>query len=393
MIHFTKHFVPITTVCLFGISIYFGLVSSKGGAPNQTAKRQKVDVLEVQKIDYQVHLLSQGTVVPHTKTTLTSEVSGKIISIAPAFLPGEFFQTGDVLLSVEPEDYETSVIVARAELAREKTLYAEEQARSDQAAENWKSLRKNEAPTALALRKPQLAEAKANVDAAQARLLQAERLLERTKIRTPYRGRIMSKMADLGQYVTPGTELAEIYATDYVEVVLPLASSEIQLIDIPNGTENELTFPLVTLSTTINSRQLKWKGRIVGTTGSVDPESRQFSVIARIDNPFDLTTSTSATIAIGMFLQAEIQGKILRDVYQIPKSAIRSGNLAYFVDDRKNVYSKPLEALWSDSSNLIVSVGIHEGERLIVSNANWLVPGAPVEVRKVHPFLSDEGNS
>lgn len=389
-----KSIPPLGYVTLFCIllSMYFIAVPVKSGSGYSELSKVRVEALKLERETYPVLLYSRGTVEPQLQTVLIPQVSGRIIKISENFEEGGFFDKDEALLTIEPDDYETGVIVAKADLARVKTHYAEELARSEQAAENWRTLRTNEAPSALALRKPQLEEAKANVESAGARLQQALKNLERTVVRAPYAGRVMIKRVDLGQYVSQGSELGKIYATQYVEVSLPLRMSELPLLNLPQRPSdaqerNNSKLPHVTVSSSIAGKTLEWDGKVVRTDGQIDPLTRQLHVIARIDSPF--FGRNSFPLSIGTFVEAKIKGRDLEKVFRIPKKALRPGGTVLRIKPDNTLENKKLEVTWSDEDFVYIETGFTEGERIVFTNQEWLVEGVQVEVTKERSSVHD----
>ncbi len=203
--------------------------------PPQAGPQLAVETLRIGSQDYQVRLESYGTIQPKTRSILVAQVAGQIVSINPNVRDGGFFETGDVLATIDPRDYEADVRIAEAALMDVRQALAEAEARSNQAAEDWERLgNEGEAP-ALVLRLPQLEAAKARVISAQSGLRKAQLDLERTNIVAPFAGRVLRKLVDLGQVVSVNTQLAEIYATDTVEIRLPLRNRDLPFIDLPES--------------------------------------------------------------------------------------------------------------------------------------------------------------
>ena len=182
-------------------------------------------------------VFSQGSVSPRTETTLVAEVSGKIVNVSSNFVAGGFFRKDTTLLEIDPSDYQTSLKRAQANLASRKAQFADQKARSEQAMKDWRNMGRQGEPSDLTLRKPQLAEAHANVQAAEADLQKAKRDLERTHITVPYDGLVRTKQADIGQYVTPGTPLGITFDIDTAEIRLPLSASDVTYLDLPSATD------------------------------------------------------------------------------------------------------------------------------------------------------------
>ena len=147
----------------------------------------RVEATALKKTSFPVKVRSQGTVQPRTQSSLLPEVSAKVIEVSPSFRPGGFFDTGEVLLRLDPVDYETAVVIAKATLAQAEVTLAEEKTKAEQARANWRTLGKSGEPSALALRLPQVAKAEADVASAAAQIAKAERDLERTIIRAVVR--------------------------------------------------------------------------------------------------------------------------------------------------------------------------------------------------------------
>jgi RND family efflux transporter MFP subunit len=229
-------------------SIFVVIVSSVGvvGFLNATKKAPERKEGEVPKTLVEVTLVSsetvafsvasQGTVSARTETTLYPEVSGEVIYVSQDLYAGGYFEAGDVLLKIDPSNYEVAVKNAEAQLAREEVTLLREKALSEQALKDWVALGNDaSSATSLVLREPQLKEAEAGIQSARAALERAQRDLRKTKIVAPYAGMVRTRFADLGQFVSPNSSLARIFATDYAEIRLPLTANDLQFLDLPHA--------------------------------------------------------------------------------------------------------------------------------------------------------------
>ena len=170
-----------------------------------------VEVLILEQSDFPVTIKTNGIIQPRSQASIASQVSGTITQVSPAFTSGGFFNAGDTLLSVDDRDYIIAVKIASAALIEVKLALTEEQAKSKQAQRDWQRLGREGKANELVLRKPQLASAHASLASAQAQLEQAQLNLQRTQILAPYAGRVLTKNVDIGQFVTIGSALADIY--------------------------------------------------------------------------------------------------------------------------------------------------------------------------------------
>jgi len=352
-----------------------------------------VEVLQVAPQSYAVTLESQGTVSPRTQTSVVAEVSGRVVSVADALRSGGFFEPGEEMLRIDPRDYENAVTIARAELAQARLELREEQARGEQAKQDWERLGLAGDPEQLALRRPQLDNVRAKVAAAEARLAQARVDLERTRIQSPYAARVLDKSVDVGQYVAPGTTLARVYAVDYVEVRLPLSNRQLRHIDLPESYRDSETRPEdipVRINAEVGGRVHAWQGRVVRTEGDIDTETRQWFVVAQVDDPY-ARREGRPPLKVGQFVTAEIQGRRLTDAYVLPRAALRPGDEVVAVTPDRVVDRRPVEVLWETRGEVVVR-GLEPGDEIIVSEGAFAVEGTRVRVDGEEPAAAGAGS-
>ncbi len=342
-----------------------------------------VDVIEASPQSYTVQLITRGTVTPRTESTLIPQVAGQALAISDNFRAGGFFEKGEELLRIDPVDYELALTTAKAELAKMRLGLSEERAQAKQAESDWKKLGMKGKPDSLVMRKPQLANARASMASAEARVRRAEVDLERTRILAPYAGRIMEQQVDVGQYVSPGTVLAKIYATDYVEVRLPLTDRQLAFVDLPESYRGEAVLkegPLVKLSSDLGGKTYTWEGRIVRTEGSIDTRSRQLFVIAQVDDPYAKDASGRPPLKIGQFVRAQITGQQLSDVFVLPRSLLSGTDNILIVDQDNKVQRREVEIVWHDAENIVVRSGLNSGDRIISTAMPYATDGAEIKL-------------
>ena len=357
--------------------------------PKAERERPVAPVLQVETVvatpqNYDVVIESYGTIQARTQGTLTAQVDGEIINVADFFRQGGFFEKGDLLLEIDPRDYQTALINAQANVSQAQAALAQEQAQADQAAKDWKRLGNAGKAPDLVLRKPQLAASRAQLEWNKAALAKAELDLKRTRITAPYAGRIISKNVDLGQYVTIGAQLAEVFAVDYVEVRLPLTSRQYAQIDIhetyrgENFTASVNNSPLVRIKNQIGNTSQSFSGYISRSEGVFDTTTRQTYVVAHIDDPYGKRDDGTPPLKIGQFVTAEIQGKTLFDVYVIPNSAVYQGSYI-FVAENNIIRRREINLLWQDNDNSVINQGITEGEVIVLTPLNETISGTQIQ--------------
>ena len=286
-----------------------------------------VDVVEARRDPVTFSVQSQGSVAPRTQTTLVAEASGQIIEVSPAFVSGGFFRKNDVLVRIDPRNYASVVKRARAAVARAETQLATETATASYAQEDYSRLQRlnpNTAPpSALALRKPQLSAAMAELQSAQADLEKAEGDLDRTVIRAPYDGLVRQKIADVGQYVNVGSQLATTFAIDIAEVRLPITQNDLQFLEI---SRLRAGLPLsAVLRAELGGEIISWRASITRSEGVFDADTRVLYLVAQVLDPYGLQAgaeSAQAPLMMGTFVSADIAGRTGGDLFVIPRQSI-----------------------------------------------------------------------
>ena len=348
--------------------------SAKRGRPS-ALPQISVEVKKLVRNDLAITIDSYGTIKPRTQSVLLPQVSGQIIRINPKFRAGGFFEQGDVLLELDQRDLLAEVKIAQSSLFSAEQSFSEEQARVEQAEQDWQRLGNDKKAPDLVLRKPQLMAAQASVYSAQASLSKAELAVERSNIVAPYTGRILSKSVDVGQVVSIGTELAEIYAVDYVEIRLPLKNKDLPYMMLPesnrfeNATAQEQ--PAVTIYSDLATRQ-SWQGKVVRTEGAFDEESQQLFVVAQIDDPYGENEGNGLPLKIGQYVSAKIKGKTIENALTV----------VYIVDDnilkRKNI-----TIAWQSDDVAVIKSGLEANELLVLTPLGQVTSGTLVSLNSI----------
>ena len=341
-----------------------------------------VETRSVERQQYQVWLQSYGTVQPRTKSVLVAQVGGQIVSINANVRDGGFFEKGDILARIDPRDYEADVRISEASLADARTALAEAEARTVQAREDWERLGNTGEAPELVLRLPQLDAANARVMSAESALEKARLDLERSMIVAPFAGRVLRKLVDVGQVVSPNTQLAEIYATDVVEIRLPLRNRDLGFIELPESfrfsDEDRAANTEVTIKSDLIGDE-SWPARLVRTEGAIDESARQLHVIAQIDDPFGPANAGKSPLKIGQYVTAEIAGHELDDVLVIPNNSIYQGSYVYIVENDV-LRRRDIVIAWQNDNDAVVTSGLDHGDQLVITPLGQVTSGIKVSI-------------
>ncbi|ODS22404.1 hypothetical protein AB835_14370 [Candidatus Endobugula sertula] len=353
--------------------------AERHAAPNEP--QISVQVVTLQPRDMPIRITSYGLVQPRVQSQLVAQVAGKIIYIAENAREGGFFEEGELLMAIEPDDYQVEVDIAQANLADARARYEEEEALAEVAEQDWKRSGNRGKAKALVLRKPQLAAAEAAVHSAKANLKRAQLNLKRTKIVAPYHGRSLSKNVDIGQVVGVNAKLGVIYADDAVEIRLPIKHSDLMFLQLPEvaNISNKIDLlPKVMLRSSLNKNH-RWQGKVVRTSGAIDENSRQLSVVARIEDPFNPVDVGKHPLKINQYVAAEIEGNIVKDAIVIPNKAIYQGAYVYLFTDGI-VKRQDIHIVWQDSHAAVIHDGLKAGDQLVLTPIGQAVSGTPVKL-------------
>jgi RND family efflux transporter MFP subunit len=327
---------------------------------------------------------SQGVVVPRTRTSLISEVSGAVLELSDAFVVGGTFETGDMLLKVDPTDYEVALQRAQARLISARAQMELEKARSSQAEKEWEitGRPKSEAPPLL-LRQPYLLEAEANLLQAKAELRQAKIKLQKTVIRAPYAGMVSKKLADVGQFIGTGTAIGETFAIDFVEVRLPLTERDLTMMDGLSAA-GKLAEKTVVLSGTVDGQAATWTAEVARSEGVVDELNRSQYIVARVADPYGLAATTASArvpLRVGTFVKASIEGKVLNNVFKIPRGSLLEGARVGLVDSNSLLRIILVEVASADDNSYYISAGLKNGDQVVASALGTPIEGLKLRVR------------
>lgn len=379
-----KVMLPIV-ILLFGCAVAWMLIDSRSDL-NQSLPQNDIPAVQVVQAIPQtltLNIYSQGVVTPRTEIDLIPEVGGRIIKLHSVFVTGGGFKAGDVLVTIDPRDYDHAIVRAQALVAEAKHRLAREEEEAGQSRYEWQVLSKERPPTPLMLREPQLAEARAKLKAAEADLVHARLLRNRCEWRAPFSGKIREKLVGLGQFVQPGVTLARLYATDIAEIRLPITKDQLSYIDWPiesqgNRDKQPRILPKVILSTQYSGIKKLWEGHIIRLEGAFNETTGLVYVVAEInwehtkkDNNFPLLP--------GLFVQAEIKGRAQPNLFRLPRESVNANRTILAIDAQGRLRIRHVHFLRIETNYVLVRDGLEVGDLIVTSS----IP-VPIEGTKLH---------
>jgi len=375
----TKKLIAPLLILALSAAIFLALVSNQPTL--QTTVKEPVPVavraLEINTGPMQLSVNSEGNVQPSVETKLVAQVAGEVIEVSDSLVAGGDFSKGDILLRLDPRDYEIAVTRSQAAMSRaeaEQRFAAEEAARI-------KSLYGDELASIAELQNAErlLAVANAALTDARAALMRATVDLERTVFRAPFNGRVRGEDVDAGQFVAKGSMIATLYDTDRLQVRLPLADSQLAYLDASyaqTGLAGD-TPANVLLTADYAGDTQTWGAKLLRTEGDISVKSRFLHVIVEVTNTL---SSNGVRLPVGLFVDAAIEGRTMDNLVSVPRTALRPDNSVMIINERNQLEFRDVSIFKLSDSDVLISEGLVSGERISTSPLQFVVEGMPVTV-------------
>jgi RND family efflux transporter MFP subunit len=392
--------ISITFVAL-GVLGFWALTASK---PEMERRKPPVPVpmvrtMAVKTGPQKVYIQGEGTVGPLREINLVPQVGGKVVYASPSMVNGGVFRKDDLLLRIDPVDYQLAVTLARAKVkdAESRLQVAEEEAAA--ARDEWRLLyegssKENSKPPPLVAKEPQLAAAKAELEADEADLRKALLNLERTELKAPFNGRVGEENVDIGQYVSAGQSLGSLYSTEAAEIVVPLEGEALFWFDVPGFTSRDGRGAAALIKADVAGRELSWTGKVVRTEGKLDERTRMINVVVRVEQPY----AKKPPLVFGLFVEVKIEGRMIPNGAVIPRAGLHQGDIVWIVGEDSRLQFRQVEVGRIQGDEVIITGGLEDGERLVITPLKAVTDGMTVRVvgegqgaGKESPVVSSKG--
>lgn len=375
-------FLALPVLVLVGAVVGFAAMGALKPQPEEKAETiEALPVLTVIAASESVELSikTQGEVVPRSEVTLAAQIGGRVSYVSPNLLAGHRFRRGDILVRIEDKEFRLRVVQAEANVAQAKTVYIREVSEGDTAAQDTADLG-IESVSDLTLRRPQLAEAEARVASANAALDEAKLQLSRTIIRAPFAGLVREKSVDVGAFISPGTNLGQIYASDIADVPIPLTDTDLANLGLGIGFVETASNPGpdVALSAIVAGEHHTWTGRITRTASGFDPATRVLFAYVEVRDPYGSGADNGTPLASGLFVTADIAGRTLAESIVLPRTALRGKDTVFVVTADDTMEIRPVTVAFSERDRVVITAGLSVGEQVVISPVKGAADGMKI---------------
>lgn len=376
-------------ILIGGLVVAAGLVVSRP-TPERVAAPRLAPIVSTERLSPRTEPLmveGTGTVRPTSEITLSAEVGGRVVMVSPQLVRGGAFAKGDVLMQLDDQSYRNAVAIARAEVEQRRVdlaLAGQNQAIAQREYELLRQRLGTDAPsdTSLAARlarqQPQYEAAEASLLRAEAQLADAELSLERTVVVAPFAGRVRSETVDVGQFISPGQAVADIYGTDAVEVDISLSTRQASLIDNLWDKTGTSRIP-AEVRAEFGGIWHTWNGFVEHASGALDETTRTVEIVIRVPAPFD-TSDERPPLLIGSYVRADIVGRATEAHYAVPRAALRDGPAVWAVTDQGTLVTRPVHVIQEVQDTVFVRADMASAPEIVVSDLSVMTEGMEIRI-------------
>ena len=370
----------IVVLLIGGVLAYMYLLGTKPTAKRKPpAKMQAlVTTMTVAPLTTNVHIKALGRIIPAQQITLQARVSGKVIALHPDFIPGGIVEKDALLVKLDDTDYQLALKNKLNELARTKADLRIEEGLQAVAEQEWQLIKGqsddiDKSTIDLALRKPQLEKVQTDIDSAATEVERAEVDLARTEIKAPFNVIVREKNIDLGSQVSSQSLIATLIGIDVFWAEISIPADKLDWIVLPSGGKNGSAV------TVYGNEGVSYKAEIVNLLPDVDPDGLMARLLVAVSDPMGLKTDREPLL-LGSFVRAEIQGKEIDNVIQVPRSSLHDTDTVLTVSDEETLHLQPVSVIWKNTDLVFIDAGLQAGDRVVVSNVPAPIEGMPVTI-------------
>jgi len=415
--------IRVLVVMLVSVTIAIVLVQLRPRAQKQERPQEGrlVEVVRARSQSLPMVVEAYGTVAPRKSLTLVAEVRGQVVAMHPAFTEGGFVKAGEVLVTIDPRDYElavrrskagirqaqagldrleqdvrnlnasielarSDVKLALAEVQRLKKLAGKDmtsQSVLDKADRQYLTSRERlqTLENQLAVTGPERIRLQSNLEMAKVSLEQARLDLERCRVEAPFEAWVIGKKVESGQHVNTGQPVGSIYRAGAfdIEVKVPVAD----LAWFPDGNASRTGLAAEVLFAETDPPRF-WNGRVTRIKAALDQTTRTLPLVVEVDEPVAAESAESAFSRMqpGMFVTVRIQGRQVDNIHRLPRHLVHDDDTV-FLAIGEQLHIRPVTILRRFKTVVLISDGFSDGDLIITTPVSDAVSGMKIRIREL----------
>lgn len=344
-----------------------------------------VQVVEAEAGTFRPQITAMGSVRPEKEIDLNPQVGGEIIAVSDSFSPGGYVKQGELLLQIDPADYEAALLERESALHQAQADLEMELGRQDVARQDYALMEQSltSINKSLVLREPQLNAAKARIEAAEAALRRAKLDLERTRIEAPFDAHILSREANLGSLVSPGSDLAQLVGVEsyWVEAMVPLSTLKWIEFPIEGGKRGS---PVQIRNRSAWEEGVVRHGTADRLVGALESRTRLARILISVADPLALEDKSAdkPKMIVGSYVETVIDGKPIENVVRLNRDYLRKDDTVWVMEEGV-LRIRPLQIEFRDQDYAYVSEGLSGGDMIVTTNLSTVRDGASLRLQEV----------
>lgn len=329
-----------------------------------------------------VAVSASGSVVPSRKVVIKPQVTGLVIWQSESVVIGGHVKAGDELIRIDPNDYELALAEVQANFEQARFEREVESGRQVIAKREWDELQSDldmgEVNESLVLREPHLRRAEALMEKARNDIEIAKLQRSRTVITAPFNAMVVQESVEVGQLLSPGSEICELVGTDEFWIQATIPFSQLKWVNFPQDGQPGVEAQVIL--DTGDPEPPTWNGRVIRLLSDLDPLGRMARLLVTVEDPLDLCRNSDGKLPLllGSYVEVRIDAGELEDTLTIPRAALREGDKIWLVGDDNLLKILPAKILWRETETVIISNNVEEGDQLVVSDLRVALPGMEV---------------
>ena len=335
-----------------------------------------VQTVVVRSATEPVRLQLVGTVEAERQVALSAEVTGRVLRVADELRPGRVFRRGEMIIQLDPRDYEAALAAEHARVRGAELDLAVEQNRQKTAQRELELV--GTKSDDLSLRKPYLARAEANLFAAQKSEERAELNVARARLSAPFDGVVVTENVDVGQWVAPGNPIVQLVGTEAVRVMASLPVDQLNHIVLASADEPNASSTAVVFQQMADGTEVQRRGRVTGISGALDAKTRTASLMVSVPEPY---AGDGPPLLPGAMVRLAVIGQSIDGVVAVPHKAVHENSKVWVVEEN-SLQIRSVTVGWRSADMTYVVSGLGDGDTVITTNMALPVAGMKVQTNE-----------